>query len=66
LLLALVIEGLVMLGEQAQAAHLYPLVRELVGTEALALGRSSASHRRSRVSARQWEAAEDHFQIALQ
>ena len=28
-MLALVIEGLVILGEQAQAAQLYPLAREL-------------------------------------
>jgi hypothetical protein len=37
LMLALVIEGLVMLGEQSQAAQLYPLARELVGTGAVAL-----------------------------
>jgi hypothetical protein len=37
LMLALVIEGLVMLGEQSQAAQLYPLARELVATGAIAL-----------------------------
>ena len=37
LMLALVIEGLVMLGEQGQAGQLYPLARELVGTGAVAL-----------------------------
>ncbi len=69
-MLALVIEGLVMLGEQAQAGQLYPLARELVGTGAVALlplfrftqtiaGVAAAA-------AGQWEAAEDHFQIAMQ
>jgi hypothetical protein len=32
-----VIEGLVILGEQTQAAPLYPLARELIGTGAVAL-----------------------------
>ncbi len=32
LMLALVIEGLVMLGEHSQAGQLYPLVCELIGT----------------------------------
>jgi tetratricopeptide (TPR) repeat protein len=69
-MLVLVIEGLVMLGEQSQAAQLYPLVRELIGTGAVALwpifrfthtvaGMAAAA-------AHQWETAEDHFQIALQ
>jgi hypothetical protein len=31
-MLALVIEGLVILGERSQAGQLYPLVVELVGT----------------------------------
>src|SRR4029077_13536289 len=69
-MLALVIEGLVMLGEQSQAGQLYPLVRALVGTGAVALWpifrftqtiagiAAAAAHR--------WEAAEDHFQTALQ
>ena len=34
-MLALVVEGLVMLGEQAQAGQLYPLVRELIDTGAV-------------------------------
>ncbi len=34
-MLALVIEGLVMLGEQSRAAQLYPLARELIGTGAV-------------------------------
>ncbi len=68
-MLVLVIEGLVMLGEQSQAGQLYPLVRELVGTGAAALWpifrfthtvagmAAAAAHR--------WEAAEEHFQAAL-
>ena len=59
-----------MLGEQSQAGQLYPLVRELIGTGAVALWpifrfthtvagmAAAAAHR--------WEAAEDHFQTALQ
>ena len=35
-MLALVIEGLVMLGEHSQAGQFYPLVNELVGTGAVA------------------------------
>ncbi len=69
-MLALVIEGLAMLGEQAQAAELYPLVSDLLETGAVALW---PIHRFTRTiagiaaaAARQWEAAEDHFQIALQ
>jgi hypothetical protein len=68
-MLALVIEGLVVLGEQSQARELYPLTRQLVDTGAVALwpifrfthtvaGMAAAA-------AHQWEAAEDHFQTAL-
>ncbi len=68
-MLAPVIEGFVILGEQAQAAQLYPLARELIGTGAVVLwpifrfpqmiaGIAAAA-------ARQWEAAEEHFQIAM-
>jgi hypothetical protein len=68
-MLALVIEGLFILGEHSQAGQLYPLVGELVGTGAVALwpifrfthtvaGMAAAA-------AHQWEAAEDHFQTAL-
>jgi hypothetical protein len=70
LMLALVIEGLVMLGEHSQAGQLYPLVCELIGTGPVVLwpifrlthtivGVAAAA-------ARQWEAAEEHFQIAMQ
>jgi hypothetical protein len=69
-MLALMTEGLAMIGEQKQAAQLYPLVRELVDTGAVALWpiirfsqtvagiAASAAHK--------WEAAEEHFQIATE
>ncbi len=69
-MLALVIEGLVMLGEQSQAEELYPLVGELVDTGAVALWPIFRfTHTIAGVAAaaaRQWQAAEDHFGIALQ
>ena len=69
-MLALVIEGLAMLGEQSQAGLLYPLANELVDTGAVVLlpfcrftqtiaGIAAAA-------ARHWESAEEHFQIAMQ
>jgi hypothetical protein len=69
-MLVLVIEGLVVLGEQPQAGQFYPLVRELVSTGAVVLWpifrfthtvagmAAAAAHR--------WEVAEDHFRTALQ
>ena len=69
-MLALVIEGLVMLGEHSQAGQLYPLVRELIGTGAVVLWPIFRfTHTIAGVAAaaaRQWEAAEEHFQIAMQ
>jgi hypothetical protein len=69
-MLALVIEGLVMLGEQAQAAQLYPLARELIGTEAVGLWPifrfTQTIAGVAAAAARQWEGAEKHFQIAIQ
>jgi hypothetical protein len=69
-MLALVAEGLVVLGEKQRAARLYPLLCELADTGAVVLwpifrftqtvlGIGSAA-------ARRWEAAETHFQTALQ
>ncbi len=69
LMLALVIEGLIILGEHSQAERLYPLVGELAGTGAIALwpifrfthtvvGMAAAV-------AHQWGTAEEHFQTAL-
>jgi tetratricopeptide (TPR) repeat protein len=70
LMLALVIEGLVMLGERSQAEELYPLVGELLDTGAVALWPIfRLTHTIAGVAAaaaRQWRAAEDHFGIALQ
>jgi len=69
-MLVYVIEGLVMLGEQSQAGQFYPLVRELVGTGAVVLWPScyftQAIAGVAAAAALQWEAAEEHFQIALQ
>jgi tetratricopeptide (TPR) repeat protein len=70
-MLALVIEGLVMLGEQSQAAQLYPLARELIGTGAVVvhwpiLRFTHTIAGIAAAAARQWEAAEDHFRIAMQ
>ena len=69
-MLALVIEGLVMLGEQSQAAQLYPLAGELVGTGVIALWAFSRFTQTiagmAAAAARYWDAAEDHFQIAIQ
>jgi tetratricopeptide (TPR) repeat protein len=69
-MLALVIEGLFILGEHSQARELYPLTRELVATGAIALwpifrfthtvaGMAAAA-------AHEWEAAENYFQTAMQ
>jgi tetratricopeptide (TPR) repeat protein len=69
LMVALVIEGLVILGERSRAAQLYPLARALVDTQAVALwpvfrftytvaGMAAAA-------AGEWEAAQDYFQTAL-
>ena len=69
-MLALVIEGLVILGEQVQAAQLYPLARELIDTGAVALWPIFRfTHTVAGIAAaaaREWDASEDHFQIALQ
>jgi tetratricopeptide (TPR) repeat protein len=69
-MLALVIEGLVMLSERSQAAELYPLVCELVGTGAVLLWPISRFTQTiagaAAAAARQWDAAEEHFQIAMQ
>jgi hypothetical protein len=70
LMLALVIEGLVMLGEHSPAGQLYPLVCELVGFGPVALWPIfRLTHTIVGIaagSARQWEAAEGHFRIAMQ
>jgi tetratricopeptide (TPR) repeat protein len=69
-MLALVIEGLVILGEHSQAAQLYPLARELVDTGAVVLWPvfrfTQTIAGMAAAAAHQWEAAEDHFQVAMQ
>jgi hypothetical protein len=68
-LLALVVEGLVMLGDQAQAGRFYPLARELIDTGAVALWPISRLTQTiaglAAAAAHQWESAEEHFQIAM-
>ena len=69
-MLMLVIEGLVILGEQSQAALLYPLARELIGTGAVVFWPIPRfTHTIAGIAAaagRNWEAAEDHYRIAMQ
>jgi predicted ATPase len=70
LMLPLVIEGLVMLGDQSRAAELYPLALELIDTEAVVVWPISRFTQTiagvAAAAAREWEAAEEHFQIAMQ
>jgi len=70
LMLAPAIEGLVMLGEQSQAAQLYPLARELIETGAVTLWGTLRFTQTiagiAATAAHEWEAAEGHFQIATQ
>jgi tetratricopeptide (TPR) repeat protein len=70
-MLALVIEGLVMLGEKSPAAQLYPLARELIGTGAMVMHWPILhfTHTIAGIAAgsgRQWEAAEEHFRQAME
>jgi tetratricopeptide (TPR) repeat protein len=69
-MLALVIEGLAMLGENSRAAQLYPLACELVDTGAVVLWSIFRFPQTiagiAAAAARQWEAAEAHFHSALQ
>src|ERR1700691_3943155 len=58
-----------MLGEREQAARLYPLVRELIETGAVVMlwpiFRITQTIAGVAAAARQWQAAEEHFQIAM-
>ena len=67
-MLGSVVEGLVVLGEQAQAAQLYPLARELIDIGAVVLWPifrfTETIAGIAAAAARQWKAAEEHFQIA--
>jgi tetratricopeptide (TPR) repeat protein len=68
-LLALAVEGLAILGERSQAGQLYPLTRELLDTGAVALWPISRFTQTiagiAAAAAREFEAAENHFQIAM-
>jgi len=68
-MLALVIEGLVMLGDHSQARELYPLVDGLLDTGAIVLWPISRFTRTvagiAAAAAHKWEAAESHFPIAM-
>jgi hypothetical protein len=69
-MLALVIEGLVILGERSQAGELFQLARQLIDTGAVALWPISRFTQTiagiAASAAHQWEDAEEHFQIAMQ
>jgi hypothetical protein len=69
-MLALVIEGLFVLGEHSQAGELYPAVRELVDTGAVTLwpifGFTHTVAGIAAAATRKWHAVEDHFQTSLQ
>jgi tetratricopeptide (TPR) repeat protein len=69
-MLALVIEGFAVLAERARAAELYPLAGALISTGAVNLWPISRLTQTvagiAAAAARDWEAAEDHFRIALQ
>jgi tetratricopeptide (TPR) repeat protein len=69
-MLANVIEGFAMLGEQSRAADLYPLARELISTGAVDLWPCARLTQTiagiAAAAARNWDAAEIHFRIALQ
>jgi AAA ATPase domain len=69
-MLALAVEGLVMIGEKPEAGRLYPLVQELAETGAVALWPifrfTETVAGIAAGAARQWKAAEDHFETALQ
>jgi tetratricopeptide (TPR) repeat protein len=69
-MLALVVEGLFVLGDHSKAGELYPLVRELIDTGAVVMWPifrfTQTVAGIAAAAARHWEAAEDHFQAALQ
>src|ERR1700675_5038866 len=69
-MLAFVVEGLFILGEKSEAGQLYPLVRELIDTGTVVLWPifrfTQTVAGIAAAAARQWKAAEDHFQTAMQ
>jgi len=68
-MLGSVIEGLVILGEHAQAAQLYPLARELIDIGAVVLWPifrfTQTVAGIAAAAAHEWETAEGHFQTAM-
>jgi tetratricopeptide (TPR) repeat protein len=69
-MLANVIEGFAMLDERSRAAELYPLALELISTGAVDLWPIARLAQTiagvAAAAACNWEAAEDHFRIAMQ
>ena len=69
-MLALVVEGLYIIGERSQAGRLYPLVREFIATGTVTLWSLARFTQTlagiAAASARQYENAEEHFRIARQ
>jgi len=68
-MLAMVAEGLFVLGEHAQAGQLYPMLRELIDTGAV-VGWPVPRYTQTiagvaAAGAREWKAAEGHFRIAM-
>jgi len=67
-MLAMMVEGLFMLAEHAQAGQLYPLVRELIDTGAVVVWPipryTQTLAGLAAAGAHQWETAEHHFQVA--
>jgi hypothetical protein len=68
-MLALVVEGLFVMGDRSQSRELYPLARQLLDTGAVVLWPifrfTHTVAGMAATAAHQWEAAEDHFQTAL-
>jgi hypothetical protein len=69
-MLLLMVEGLVVLGEQEQAAALYPLVRQLLTTGAVCFAWIARFPQTiagvAAAAAQHWDTAEEHFRLALQ
>jgi len=69
-MLALVVEGLFVLGDHSKAGELYPLVRELIDTGTVVMWPifrfTQTVAGIAAAAARHWEAAEDHFRAGLQ
>jgi tetratricopeptide (TPR) repeat protein len=69
-MLALVVEGLFVLGEKTEAGQLYALVRELIDTGTVLIWPifrfTQTIAGIAATAARQWKVAEEHFQTAMQ